>query len=73
MEKSRTEHLFLVRFWREPGPDASWRGCVDHVATGHREYISGPHDVSRYIERQLDCPTTVETPLDERANRRPEL
>jgi hypothetical protein len=53
MQKNRIEHVFLVRVWREHGPDAAWRGCVDHVGSGHREYFSALTALVGCIEDRL--------------------
>jgi hypothetical protein len=55
MQKARIEHVFLVRVWREPGPDAGWRGCIDHVASGKREYFSALGALVGCIEDRLSA------------------
>jgi hypothetical protein len=53
MQKDRIEHVFLVRVWREQGPDAAWRGCIDHVGSGTREYFSALGALVGCIEDRL--------------------
>ena len=53
MHKNRLEHVFLVRVWREHGPDAAWRGCIDHIGSGKREYFSALGALVDCIEDRL--------------------
>jgi hypothetical protein len=50
-EQSRTEQLFLVRFWREP--DAAWRGYVEQVTTKQRIYFSELSDLNEFMRVRL--------------------
>jgi len=52
----RTQHLFVVRIWHEPGqrPPAAWRGSVEHVPSGQRLYFISLGDLSDFITLRLD-------------------
>jgi hypothetical protein len=63
MQMDRIEHVFLVRVWREPGPDAAWRGCIDHVGSGKREYFGVLGALLGCIEDRLaSAPAAVQRP-----------
>jgi len=38
----RSEHLFVMRIWREPGRlgHDCWRGSIEHVPSGQRFYFT---------------------------------
>ena len=57
-EEQRTEHVFLVRMWRERGgDDPSWRGSVQHVASGRRLFVGSAGEVGDFIALQLRAGT----------------
>lgn len=64
MQKNRIEHVFLVRVWREEGPDAAWRGCIDHVGSGKREYFSVLGALVGCIEDRLASAPAADQRLD---------
>lgn len=64
MQKNRIEHVFLVRVWREPGPDVAWRGSVDHVGSGKREYFSALGALVGHVEDRLASEATPDRHLD---------
>ncbi len=61
IEKSgRPRHLFVVRLWQEPSraaPPGQWRGSVEHVHSGERQYFSELSDLMGFMARQLDPQT----------------
>jgi hypothetical protein len=51
----RTEHLFVVRVWRETkgaSPD-TWRGSIEHVATQQRLFFTSLADAHDFIAARL--------------------
>ncbi|HET9344009.1 MAG TPA: hypothetical protein VFO25_13965 [Candidatus Eremiobacteraceae bacterium] len=57
----RTEHVFLVRMWRERGgADPQWRGSVQHVATGRRLFVGSAAEVGDFISLQLRSDPSVQ-------------
>jgi hypothetical protein len=64
MHKDRIEHVFLVRVWREPGADAAWRGCIDHVPTGKRQYFNALGALVSCIEDRLAAAPAAEDRVD---------
>lgn len=53
----RTQHLFVVRVWHEKSsvvPIAQWRGSVEHVTTGQRQYFADLQEIDRFIRHELD-------------------
>jgi hypothetical protein len=46
-------HVFIVRIWREPREiaraPAEWRGSVEHLASGEREYVRHVEQIGRFI------------------------
>ena len=54
-ENLRSEHLFVVRVWREAGTRArSCRGYVVHVPTKQRIYFSELGDLLEFIRLRFD-------------------
>jgi hypothetical protein len=53
----RREDMFVVRIWREPQPSgaAAWRGCSEHVTSGHKFYFASFADLIDFIRLRLDC------------------
>lgn len=59
--KHRTDHLFIVRIWQEPGSaeaagEMIWRGSVQHVRSGERIYFRQLADLNEFIRSQLSRP-----------------
>ena len=65
----RTEHLFVIRMWQEPGaaelpgqpvlavPNGpGWRGSAQHVRSGERVYFTQLPDLNEFIRSQLARP-----------------
>lgn len=57
----RSNHLFIVRIWQEPGAveaagDEGWRGSVQHVRSGERIYFRQFSDLNAFIRCQLSRP-----------------
>ena len=53
----RSEHLFVVRVWREPSqaaPPGQWRGAVEHVSTGQRIYFASLAELNQFMLVQMD-------------------
>ncbi len=53
-KQPRTEHVFVVRWWRLPNATtltSGWRGRVDHLGTSERRYISNVGDLCEFILR----------------------
>ena len=59
------DQVFLVRMWpaQPTATRQSWRGSVQHVATGRKLYISGLGDVIEFIAAELGGPT-ADAPLE---------
>jgi hypothetical protein len=54
--KDRSQHLFIVRMWQEPGdhkPD-QWRGSVEHVSSAQRLYFASLDDLNDFITLRLN-------------------
>lgn len=56
----RTEHLFIVRIWQEPGTvetgaEEDWRGSVQHVRSGQRIIFRRLADLDDFIHTQVSC------------------
>jgi hypothetical protein len=56
VSKERSEHLFLVRMWLEPGQvkPAKWRGAVEHVPSGQRFNFISLRDLTDFITLCLE-------------------
>ncbi len=57
----RTEHLFIVRIWQEPGTvetgaEEDWRGSVQHVRSGQRIHFRRLADLDDFIRGRLRHP-----------------
>jgi hypothetical protein len=52
----RTEHLFVVRIWYEPGcaQGAAWRGSVEHAANGARRYFADYGTLTAFIATESE-------------------
>jgi hypothetical protein len=56
MTNDRSQHLFIVRMWQEPGnrnPD-QWRGSVEHVPSAQRLYFASLGDLNDFITLRLN-------------------
>ncbi len=53
--QDRTEHLFVVRVWRETVGASSekWRGSIEHVSTKQRLFFTSLADVHDFIAARL--------------------
>jgi hypothetical protein len=51
----RSQHLFLVHIWQEPGEEAAsgWRGSVEHVPSRQRMYFKSLRDLNDFILLRL--------------------
>ena len=69
MTTHRTEHLFVIRMWQEPGAaelsgqpfqsmpnDPGWRGSVQHIRSGERVYFTHLPDLNEFVLSQLARP-----------------
>jgi len=54
----RSDHLFVVRIWREAGKDSNgqWRGSVDHVGSGRKQYFATTSDLVEFVMQRLEEP-----------------
>ncbi|HEY5093480.1 MAG TPA: hypothetical protein VII69_00020 [Candidatus Eremiobacteraceae bacterium] len=54
-DKGPSDQVFLVRMWpaQPTATRHTWRGSVQHVATGRKLYISGLADVIEFISGEL--------------------
>jgi hypothetical protein len=57
----RTEDLFIVRIWQEPGSveaagEEGWRGSVQHVLSGQRIHFRRLVDLDDFIRGRLHRP-----------------
>ena len=50
------EHLFIVRIWLETSSEAepAWRGAVEHIPTGERQYFIDLSSLMDFIKLRLD-------------------
>jgi hypothetical protein len=46
---------FVVRLWQEQGEETerAWRGQIEHVQSGEREYVCEITQVIRFMERHF--------------------
>jgi hypothetical protein len=57
VQQKRTEHLFVVRLWREAsGAPGTWRGSIEHVATRQRRYFSDLDALPSFIGTRIEAP-----------------
>jgi hypothetical protein len=54
--EERSEHLFLVRLWLEPGQAGPliWRGTVEHAPSGQRFHFISLRDLTDFIALRLE-------------------
>jgi hypothetical protein len=45
-------HLFTIRIWAEVGgsPNESWRGQVEHILSGERQYFRDWNTLVRFLQ-----------------------
>ena len=58
MPVKRIQHLFLVRLWAETTEDMlqpSWRGMVEHTASGQKLYFTTLDDLMAFLAAQLEA------------------
>lgn len=52
-----TSHTFIVRLWLEPreikDAKAIWRGVVEHVASGQRQFLNDLDEIKAFIGNHL--------------------
>lgn len=55
-QKARSEHLFIVRMWLEPGQGmpVKWRGTVEHVPSGLSFNFISLRDLTDFIALHLN-------------------
>jgi hypothetical protein len=51
--EGRSEQLFMVRLWREPGDRPQLRGIVEEVGAGQRYYFSSLSELNEFIRLRL--------------------
>ncbi len=58
------EEVFVVRFWPDPArPEANgWRGCVDHVVTGERQFFVELSALTEFVSAGLKAASSRRTP-----------
>jgi hypothetical protein len=46
---------FIVRLWLEHGEEAerAWRGQIEHIQSGEREYVREMTQVTRFMEKHF--------------------
>jgi hypothetical protein len=46
---------FIVRLWLEDGEEAerAWRGHVEHIQSGEKEYVREMMQVTRFMEKHF--------------------
>ncbi len=56
MTGDRSQHLFIVRMWQEPGKSmpTGWRGAVEHVPSAQRLYFASLGDLNDFITLRLN-------------------
>jgi len=48
--------IFVLRLWRKSDDPLFWRGEVQHVNSGDKQYIHSAGDLLDYLQRQLAEP-----------------
>ena len=52
MLKTEPNHLFIIRIWEQAeaeGASSTWRGLVQHVASGQQLYFTSLRDLNDFI------------------------
>jgi hypothetical protein len=49
----RSEHLFMVRLWHEPGAAPQFRGLIEDVHAQQRFYFSSLGELNEFIRLRL--------------------
>jgi len=49
-EVRRESHSFVLRIWRQEQESLTWRGWVQHAATGETRYLHRLADLLAFIE-----------------------
>ena len=59
--KQDSQHLFIVRIWFETGtePDPIWRGSVEHIPSGERQYFVQLSSLVEFIRFRLEVNSNV--------------
>jgi len=52
-EKQSDYYAYLLRLWREEGPEENWRASLENARTGERIGFASLADVFGYLDRQL--------------------
>jgi hypothetical protein len=62
-EEPAREEVFVVRFWpdRTRAQDNAWRGCVDHVLTGQRQFFVELPALTAFVAACLNEASTHKT------------
>ncbi len=51
-------HVFMVRIWLErreiEGASTEWRGVIEHVTSGERQYLKDMDDITAFIAPYLE-------------------
>jgi hypothetical protein len=64
---TRSQHMFVVRMWHEASavvPVGQWRGSVEHLASGQRQYFHHLPDMLEFISARLlpnDTPESTDS------------
>ena len=45
--------IFVLRLWRKSDDPLFWRGEVQHVNSGEKQYVHSAGDLLDYLQRQL--------------------
>lgn len=64
LRSQRSQHLFVVRTWRETSdvvPADQWRGSVEHVPTGQRLHFSTLGQLMQFVATCTDWPTSIDS------------
>ncbi len=58
------EEVFVVRFWPDPARTEAngWRGCVDHVVTGQRQFFVELSALNEFVAACLNAASTSTAP-----------
>ena len=49
------EQVFAIRFWpvRSAGAPPHWRGYIDHLPSGERQFIATAGEIGAFVDRYL--------------------
>ena len=55
-EDRLVKDIFVLRLWRKADDPLFWRGEVQHVNSGEKQYVHSAGDLLDYLQRQLAEP-----------------